>query len=330
MTDETPDSPKEISEDKQLSGQEPASVLFNSSQTVEPVITHSEEDVSEASQDTPRLPDPLQTPEIAAPVPHPELVASTPIPVLPVTGKHKGPLLQIVFYGVLFVLGIAVGLGVRQILIKTPTVPVSSNTPTPTAGSTETLTPTPASSGWNTYTVLNGNTRQPITGVTFKLPPGVLPLACDGDACASQGTYLPGGTRFTVAARGEGQVLPDFRGAEIIDVGGTPFVTTQIGLGTRTAIAFRGEFPGTTIGGYTFSEMRGVMIPVATGWSLEVNHFSPRGVTTNFITDDALFDQIVQTVDIPVLQPATSAAQLPVIPEIPLSASGTATTTPTP
>jgi hypothetical protein len=131
---------------------------------------------------------------------------------------------------------------------------------------------------------------------------------------------------------GGGAAINTSSGAEIIDVGGTPFVTTQIGIGTRTGIAFRGEFPGTTVGGYTFSEMRGVMIPLFTGLSLEVNHFAPRGITTNFITDDALFDQIIQTFDISGVQLSSAAAvQVPIatVSSI-LNASGTAMITPKP
>lgn len=327
MTDETPTNSEHDSPQSQSDGQEVPAVLFQSRQAVDPVISHTES-VASASQATAlQLPDPLQTPEIAAPVPHPELPVAAEKSKETLKHKSLSRLLQIGLYIVLFVFGLGVGLWVRQLRIN-PSMGISTPTPTPTQ--TITVTPTAAYSNWNATIVLNGKSRQPIPGVAFKLPPNVMPLSCDGGDCASQGTYLPGGTRFTVAARGEDQVLPDFRGADIIDVGGIAFATTQVGLGTRTAIAFRGEFPGTTIGGYTFSEMRGIMIPLSPGLSLEVNHFSPRGVTTNFITDDALFDQIIETFDFTGSQIATSTAVVPSVALSPAVQASPAAITATP
>ena len=152
---------------------------------------------------------------------------------------------------------------------------------------------------WKTYQVLNGKTREAYEGLSFKLPGEVLSLICDGSSCRSQGTYLPGGTRFTVALRGVGQVLPDYRGKIISDLKGIPFTTSETTIGGQSATEFSGTFIGTTVSGYVFSQMRGYMIPLTETISLEINHFTPNGLTTDFLKDDVLFDQILQTLIFP-------------------------------
>lgn len=315
----------------------PGSVLFSSGQTVEPLITHTpvEEPMDPEPSNLPgdpQLPDPLKTPELGDPLRAPALADPLAKPELPdplsqpelppATPPHRSDIRPAtglwlpVVYGVLLLLGIGLGLGIKQRIGDTAGSAIPQ-TPAPTVAMGASASPTPTSpyGGWAPQRVLNGRTKQPIPGITFRLPSGVIALSCDGDACASQGTYLPGGTRFTVAARGAEQILPDFRGAEISDVNGKAFISTPIAVDGQTATAFRGEFTGTTVGGYTFAEMRGVMIPLGTGLSVEINHFSPQGVATNFIADDALFDQILQSIDIDMTS---------------VSASGTATVSATP
>lgn len=163
-------------------------------------------------------------------------------------------------------------------------VPVGSATPSAT----------PAPVGWKTYGVTSGVTRAEISGISYELPAEVLAPICDGTSCASQGTYLPGGTRFTVAPRGAGQVLKDFRGSIISDLRGQAFTVTQTTIAGKKAVAFHADFTGSTAGGYTFAQMRGVMIEVTDTMSLELNHFTPTGLTANFAADDLIFDQILE------------------------------------
>ena len=153
---------------------------------------------------------------------------------------------------------------------------------------------------WNVHHVLNGRTRTVYEGISFKLPTDVLPPICDGSACGSQGTYLPGGTRFTVALRGTGQVLPDYRGKLISDLKGIEFAETPKIILGQTATEFNGSFVGTTVGGYVFTRMRGVMMPVTDTISLEMNHFSPQGITANFESDDLIFENILETLVLPI------------------------------
>ncbi len=207
----------------------------------------------------------------------------------------------VLFFAGMFILGIWLSSFVRQYL------PNGSATPTPSP--TEQATPTlslslngeETASGsslfsdWKTYTVISGATKKQVPGITFGLPPDVLSPVCDGAACSSQGTYLTGGTRFTVAPRGAGQVLKDYRGSTISDVGGTPFTTKSTSVGGLRATEFAGTFVGRTVSGYGFSRMRGVMIEVTDTLSLEVNHFTPNGITADFASDDVLFDKILQT-----------------------------------
>ena len=53
--------------------------------------------------------------------------------------------------------------------------------------------------------------------------------------------------------------------------------------------------------------MRGVMIEVSSILTLEFNHFAPAGVTTDFATDDVLFDRILKTVELPQAESSPSA-----------------------
>lgn len=215
---------------------------------------------------------------------------------------------MIVVFIVLFAVGVGISVFVRQWLASR-SVPSSQ----PVANPTVTVTPTPYRSvlasptaspteaiidpyaGWKTHQIISGVTKQPVPGVSFKLPPEVLTPICDGANCASQGTYLPNGSRFTVAPRGKGQLLVDARGNIVItDSSGKPFTTKSMTLGSgRRALEYSGLFSGTTVGGYTFSQMRGLMIELDEDETLEMNHFTPSGVSADFAKDDALFDKIV-------------------------------------
>jgi hypothetical protein len=143
---------------------------------------------------------------------------------------------------------------------------------------------------------MSGSTKQPIAGISFKLPPDVLAPICDGPSCASQGTYLPGGTRLTVAPRGKGQWLPTTAGAIMTDAGGREFISKVASISGMPSQEFSGLFAGTTGGGYTFAQIRGIVVHGPEGISLEINHFAPTGVNANWDTDDVLFDKILETI----------------------------------
>lgn len=208
---------------------------------------------------------------------------------------------------VLFLLLVAAGVwganAMRQYLptgaLNEPSI--MRTTPSPTL-TDETSLPgafnSPSISDWKTYDVISGTTKLPLGGVTFKLPPDVLSPICDGTSCSSQGTYLPGGTRFTVAARGVGQLLADYRGTAIADTRGTIFTTKQTTVAGLPALEFSGSFTGGTVSGYSFTSMRGVMIALTPTTSLEINHFTPNGIVADFTSDDALFDEILKTVTV--------------------------------
>lgn len=150
-------------------------------------------------------------------------------------------------------------------------------------------------SAWKQYNPVHGTTRTPITTIQLKLPSTVLEPVCDGAGCGSQGTYLPGGTRLTIAPRGAGEVLADYRGKIISDASGKALVTKETTLGGKKATEYTTDTTGSTAGGYGFTMMHGYMIEVTDTLSFEINHFSPNGITTDFAADDALFKSIVAT-----------------------------------
>ncbi len=208
-----------------------------------------------------------------------------------------------------------------QLTLPLPTTAKSS--PAPKAPSL--VKPTDPFAGWKTYQVISGATRQPVAGVSFKLPPEVLAPLCDGQACASQGTYLPGGTRFTVAVRGAGQLLADYRGALLTDAAGRAFSMKETQLMGLGAVEFRGEFTGITVGGYAFTKMRGIMVGVNDKLALEINHFAPSGVTSDFAADETLFEKILQSLEV-----TAAGGQKGAVMPLPLtSPTSTVTATPT-
>ena len=186
-------------------------------------------------------------------------------PVVKKSGGFFGFLKGLLFFIILFAIGFALSGYVRDFLSVKPvseTKPITTPEPTVSefestqSGETTSVVPqvtlTPKQ-----FTVLNGLTRKPVPDISFTLPASVLPPICDGSACGSQGTYLPGGTRFTIAARGAGQVLADFRGKIISDAGGKPFTVSQTTVAGKPAMEFTTTQIGSTIGGYAFSRMRG-------------------------------------------------------------------------
>ena len=207
-----------------------------------------------------------------------------------------------IFFIILFIIGFVLSGYIRDYLGSlgtggtTPSTPKTSVVENESTDAGDMLFTTPeASATPKTYSVMNGLTRQPVSDISFRLPSSVLPPICDGSACGSQGTYLPGGTRFTIAARGAGQVLADFRGKIISDAGGKSFVVNTTTIAVKSATEFTTSKVGSTIGGYAFSRMHGYMIEVTDTLSLEINHFSPSGITTDFAADEIVFNDIVKS-----------------------------------
>lgn len=264
---------------------------------IRPELTYEETPVIEpvaepAPQQQPQQPvpeiltHPVETPPVAQPMPQ------KPLPYVPPPQPSLSPIALFFILALLFGAGVSLSYFVRQFFSQfVPAQKLSVVAPT----TIPTATPAPYEN-WKTYFIISGTTRKPIDGVSFKLPPDLAELFCDGPSCSSQGTYLQGKTRFTVAARGPGQTLADYRGKIVTDFGGHPFTTTPTtGVG-RPGVTYVGDFTGTTVTGYTFTKMRGAMISVTDTLSLEVNHFTPIGVTdADFAADDVLFTKILDS-----------------------------------
>lgn len=271
---QSPESPLPIEETPEIPINQPIS---------EPVSSFQSTPVSMPSE--PELPSPLDRPELSSQPP------ATP------SGRRSGLFGNLLFFIVLFFVGIGLSLILRRYMSEgfgNLFSAAATPTPVPVAVVTQ---PSDPYEGWISYEVTSGATKLAILGISFKLPGDVLSPLCDGASCASQGTYLPGGSRFTVAARGIGQALTDFRAKLITDVAGHQFVQKDTTVAGRPAVEFTGTFTGKTVGGYSFTQMRGVMIEVTDSLSLEMNHFTPIGISSDFAADDAMFDKIVGSLE---------------------------------
>lgn len=248
----------------------------------------------------------------------PASTAPTISPSLPKPRKGLGKIIgNIVVFVLLFCMGIWLSMYVRQFL---PTG-FDLSSVTPGANPTPVVTGVPTQDSfadWKTYAVVNGITRQPIQGISFKLPSDVLYPVCDGTACVSQGTYLPGGTRFTVAARGVGQSLPDSRGSILVDTTGKQFVSHEATVSGALGVEFTANFSGSTLGGYTFTRIHGYMLYATPQVTIEMSHFVPQGVSADFDKDEALFQKIVSTLEAPVFP---TPSLVPSITRAPVSTS---------
>ncbi|MBI3576994.1 hypothetical protein HY086_03080 [Candidatus Gottesmanbacteria bacterium] len=256
-------------------------------------------------EETPVI-DPQTGQATAPPVPPPDIIEKESPPIGPeheLSAPPKKPsnflgmLGNVVLFAVLFALGVGASVFLRQYLAQLSeggaTTQTAQITVVPTPLITQSADPY---ANWKTYQPISGLTKQPVAGVTLKLPPDILTPICDGPTCASQGTYLPGGTRLTIAPRGKGQALPTTVGAIMTDAGGREFIMKEASISGLPSQEFTGLFAGTTGGGYTFAQIRGVVVHGPEGISLEVNHFTPTGVNANWDTDDGLFDKIVGTI----------------------------------
>ncbi len=245
-----------------------------------PGVSYEETPIIEPLEATP---EPAQAPAAAA-------SSARPVGTLGIFTFIK----NFVLFSILFFLGVGTSTVLRGISdgtislpwlgIERPEEEVMQKIPTPAP---VTNVPSDPFAGWIAYTIATA---------TYKLPADVLEPICDGASCVSMGTYLPGGTRFTVAGRGPSYPLRYIAGAQITDVNGTAFTTTETTVAGSRGREFTGTFRGTTVGGYTFSRMRGVMIEVGGALTIEINHFTPSGVTADFEADDILFNEILKTV----------------------------------
>lgn len=205
----------------------------------------------------------------------------------------------IIFIVLLFGLGVWLSTQLRSFISEDSSTQIPVPTISDRQDLSEVVNPSPATSSaksdpsWVTHAILSGAAKSPVSNLAYKLPSDVVAPVCDAASCASQGTNLSGGTRFTVAARGKGQALPDFRGAILTDTTGNEFTMKQTMLNGVYAYEYTGDFTGRTGGGYTFTKMRGVLVPISDSLSVEFNHFSPAGTTTDFAKDDTVFDAIV-------------------------------------
>lgn len=217
---------------------------------------------------------------------------------------------------ILFIVGYALSGVIRNVLTKTSEQKVATTTPTPTETAllpktiatdsgisvltvpktNTTPTPQASASAWKQYNPVHGTTRAPITTIQLSLPSSILAPVCDGSSCGSQGTYLPGGTRLTIAPRGAGEILADYRGKIISDASGKTLTTKETTIAGKKATEYTTDTTGSTVGGYAFTTMHGYMIEVTDTLSFEINHFSPSGSTTDFAADDAIFKSIVATI----------------------------------
>lgn len=289
----------------------------SSPQDSKPVLTYEETPIIEPISDPthPEVPTvhpaPLETPTSQH-----QPVSSDHFPGIPHTNSTRsaGKIIgNLVFFVMLFGLGVWLSLQLREFL-ATPTEVVNSEiTPTETVN-LPTSIPTKVASGsaskpqgsWVTYQVVSGSNQKVMSGVSYQLPSEITAPICDGGSCPSQGTNLTGGTRFTVAARGKGFTLPDFRGAILTDAAGQQFVMKQSIVGGKGVYEYIGDFTGRTGGGYSFTKMRGVLVPVTETISVEFNHFAPVGIASDFVADDVLFDKIIASFTSTVTPVATS------------------------
>jgi hypothetical protein len=235
-------------------------------------------------------------------------------PEAPLPPKKSGSFLRMIGISIacvaFFVIGVWLSSFIRQFIPSN----VVNTSKVPEASPSSEIVPSPTASPsavWNTYEVISGITKEPVPGLSFQLPDNVSAPMCDGTGCISQGTYLPGQTRFTVAARGTGQSLRDYRGTVISDASGAPIPVTQLLVGDYTATVFMSSESGRTTGGYAYTRIRGIMIPITDTLSVEINHFAPSGLTTDFEADDVLFDEIARTITYLVGSPSVTPTATP-------------------
>jgi hypothetical protein len=133
------------------------------------------------------------------------------------------------------------------------------------------------------------------SGFSVILSGVVVDPVCDGSGCESYGTYLPGGTRLTLAVKSYNKTADDFGRTNIIDAAGVKFDTSTATISGKLTREFKGTFNGLTTGGYRFNQMHGYMILAQPNMTLEINHFTPSGINADFTSDESVFEEIVKS-----------------------------------
>jgi len=283
-----------------------------------PTLTYEETPIIEPiAESVHAANEPIHTkPPEPAPVPTHQPAPQNHIPGIPHTPSKRSAgrvFGNIVFFVILFGLGVWLSLQLREFLatpaeiVNPETTPVETvNAPTSVPIKTASGSAVKPQGSWVTYQVMSGSSKKVMSGVSYQLPSEITAPVCDGTNCPSQGTNLTGSTRFTVAARGKGFTLPDFRGAILTDATGRQFVMKQSIVGGKSVYEYVGDFAGRTGGGYSFTKMRGVLVPVSDTISVEFNHFAPVGITSDFAADEVLFDKIIASFTSTITPVATS------------------------
>lgn len=227
------------------------------------------------------------------------------VPKEPAKKPRRKRLGTFIFIALLFGLGIWLSSQLRLFVVPETTLENTDETLSLTPSEPPLISSSSASiasqsgviNDWQTVTVSAVGSL--LQSVTYQLPQSVELPICDGSGCPSSGTNLSGGTRFTVAARGKGERLPDFRGAILTDANGKEFIMRQTSVGGKDVYEYIGDFVGRTGGGYQFTKMRGVLVPISDTISIEFNHFAPAATVSDFAADDEVFDQIISSVTLP-------------------------------
>jgi hypothetical protein len=239
-------------------------------------------------EETPII-EPIEEKDLPGPLNTPELSTHSRHGKRPLAGIKKS-----VFFLFLFLLGVG-GVTFLRPFFETLTFPFFQQTTKDTRSEIPQNTP-PSETVDETFEWNSFSTKAGMNFLTYKLPKEVLPPVCDGSACPSEGTFLPGGTRFTVSTKITNTPIVNFAKLIVKDAGGKVFDTQEATVSGHTAVNFSGSFLGLTTGGYSFTRMHGVMIYVAPTIAVEFNHFSPNGITSEFEKDDAVFSQILKTI----------------------------------
>jgi hypothetical protein len=286
---DNPGSSKPLTTEDLYGKSKPADLVYEETPEIIPIIPNTATSPPPAAETNT-----IKDMPITSDQPSPSEVPQTQLP--PQSPRRKSSLPLFIF---LLVLGLGSGFIFRSVNFQLPNFQNSDNgtiknSPTPIQKSNLSSTPSIKQDLAGDWTTNDLN----IFGLphwSFKLPPEVVPLMCDSSACSSQGTYLPGGSRFTVYYQKLTAADAEFPKTIVTDANGKAFVTSaNIFLG-KPMLKFLGTFTGLTTGGYYFTQMKGVLILVDQKTALGFNHFAPNGISSDFTADDAVFDKIVDT-----------------------------------
>lgn len=136
--------------------------------------------------------------------------------------------------------------------------------------------------------------------VTFKLPSTVREPTCNQAICFSKGTMLPGGTRLTIALRGDGQHLSDSLERFVQELEKTDLYQAQMTLHNRTAVLFEGGFlPRESLIPLSLLQdqkirIRGFVIETDNNTFIEITISAPFEAQIDFHSDEQLLAEIIR------------------------------------